>query len=71
VDPLNSEPPPNQTKACTDTPTTARAFLTVPELAELLRISRNAAYLAIERGEVPGVVRIGRTIRIRRSAVVQ
>lgn len=45
-------------------------FLTVEELAVLLRISRNAAYASVARGEIPGVTRIGKTIRITRDVVV-
>ena len=45
-------------------------FLTVDEAAAVLRIGRNALYLAIERGEVRGVKRIGKLIRIRRSALL-
>lgn len=44
--------------------------LTVDELASLLRVSRNTAYQAINAGEIPGVRRIGRTIRISRDAVL-
>lgn len=44
-------------------------FLSVDEAAALLRVNRNSLYQAVERREVPGVVRIGRTIRIRRSAL--
>jgi len=43
--------------------------LTVEELAGRLRIGRRAAYEAIARGDVPGVVRVGRTIRISRTAI--
>lgn len=39
-------------------------LLTVPEVAELLRIGRRAAYEAIARGDIPGAVKIGRTIRV-------
>jgi excisionase family DNA binding protein len=46
-------------------------FLTVDEAAELLRVNRKSLYQAIERGEIPGVIRIGRTIRIRRSALTE
>lgn len=46
-------------------------FLTVDEAAVLLRVNRNSLYQAIERGEVPGVRRIGRLIRIRRAALLE
>jgi len=39
-------------------------LLTVPEVAERLRIGRRAAYEAIARGDIPGAVKIGRTIRV-------
>jgi excisionase family DNA binding protein len=45
-------------------------FLTVDEAAAILRVGRNAAYDAIERGEIPGVQRVGRLIRIRRKALL-
>jgi len=48
----------------------AAEFLSVDEAAELLRVNRNSLYAAIKRGEVPGVVTIGRVIRIRRSALL-
>jgi excisionase family DNA binding protein len=38
--------------------------------AELLRVNRNSLYEAIVRREIPGVVRIGKTIRIRKSALL-
>jgi excisionase family DNA binding protein len=44
--------------------------LTVDELAVLLRVERKTAYAAIARGEIPGVRRVGRTIRIFRQAVL-
>lgn len=43
--------------------------LTVDELAARLRIGRRAAYEAVSRGEVPGVIRVGRSIRISTAAV--
>jgi excisionase family DNA binding protein len=42
-------------------------MMTVEELARLLRVNRNTAYEAVARGEVPGVVRVG---RIGRSGCV-
>ena len=44
--------------------------ITVPELANLLQVSRASAYRAIDREEVPGVIRVGRLIRISRPAVL-
>lgn len=41
------------------------AVLTVEEWADKMRISRGAGYAAVKNGEVEGVVRIGRLIRIR------
>jgi excisionase family DNA binding protein len=43
--------------------------LTVEEAAELLRVSRSAAYAAIQRGELPAV-HIGRTIRVPRGRLL-
>lgn len=40
-------------------------FLTIPELAKLLRLSPPAARAAVRRGEVPGARRIGRKWLVR------
>jgi len=45
-------------------------FLTVEELAALLRVNRKTAYDAVAAGEIPGARRVGRTIRITREVVV-
>ena len=42
----------------------------VDELACLLRVERKTAYAAIQRGEIPGVRHVGRSIRISRRAVL-
>jgi excisionase family DNA binding protein len=44
--------------------------LTVDEAARFLRIGRNQLYDAIGRNEVPHL-RVGRTIRLHRSALVR
>jgi excisionase family DNA binding protein len=44
--------------------------LTVEEAAEVLRISRGSAYEAIRTNAIPHV-RIGRTIRVPRAALLQ
>lgn len=42
--------------------------MTVAEFAHRARIGKRQAYEAIRRGEVPGVIRIGHTIRISVAA---
>ena len=44
--------------------TTDQATMTVRDFASLYGVGINQAYTAVERGEVPGVLRLGRTIRI-------
>jgi excisionase family DNA binding protein len=46
-----------------------RQVLTVDEAAVLLRVSRFTLYAEIKRGRIPGVVRVGRTIRLSRGAL--
>jgi excisionase family DNA binding protein len=43
--------------------------LTVKEVATILRVGRNQLYTAVARGEL-AAIRIGRTIRIPKSAVL-
>ena len=45
-------------------------LLTVHDLASLLRIGRNAAYQLVKDGAVRNI-RVGRSIRIPREALVQ
>jgi excisionase family DNA binding protein len=40
-------------------------LLTADETGQLLRTSRSAIYAMIERGQLPGVTRIGRRVLIR------
>lgn len=44
--------------------------LTVPELAQALRIGRNSAYQLVNDGIIRSI-RVGRSIRIPRTAVMQ
>jgi excisionase family DNA binding protein len=53
-----------------DTLTRLPTFLTVDELASLMRVNRKTVYDAIARGEIPGVQSLGRVIRIHRRTVV-
>ena len=42
-------------------------LLTVSEVADVLRTSQKAIYAMIERGQLPGLRRIGRRVLIRRA----
>jgi excisionase family DNA binding protein len=44
--------------------------MTVPEAAKYLRVGRNQLYESISKGEIPHL-RIGRTIRLIKSAIVR
>ena len=44
--------------------------LTVDEAAAILRVNRKTLYEAVRLGTIPGVVRIGRNIRISRSTLL-
>lgn len=46
------------------------ALLTVQEAAKLLRVSRNATYELVARGDLPAI-RLGRQIRISRALIEQ
>ena len=48
----------------------APAVLTVEEAAALLRVNRKTLYEAIQTSALPGVIRLGRSIRISRTALV-
>jgi excisionase family DNA binding protein len=45
-------------------------FMTVPEVADLLRTSPKAIYTMIERGQLDGVRRLGRRVLIRRDLLL-
>jgi len=44
--------------------------LTVEEAAAFLRVNRKTFYEAVRLGSVPGVIRLGRVIRISKSALI-
>jgi excisionase family DNA binding protein len=46
------------------------ALLTPYEVATSLRTSRKAVYSMIERGQLPGIVRIGRRVLVREEALL-
>lgn len=43
------------------------SLLTVAEVAEFLRKTPDAVWKMIARNQLPGVVRLGRSVRIRRN----
>lgn len=45
--------------------------VTVDEAARMLGVNRKSLYAAIARDEVPGVVRVGRAVRIGREALLR
>jgi excisionase family DNA binding protein len=48
----------------------SKLLLTVPEVADVLRTSVKAVYSMVERNQLPGVVRIGRRVLIKRVALL-
>jgi excisionase family DNA binding protein len=48
----------------------APVLLTPIEVADLLRTTRKAIYSMVERGQLPGIVRIGRRVLIREDALL-
>lgn len=53
-----------------DGPDRAALFLTVPETAAMLRTTPKAVYCMIERGQLAGVVRLGRRVLFNRDALL-
>ena len=45
-------------------------LMTVAEVADFIRKSRNAVYAMVGRGQLPGVIRIGRNLRFRRDTLL-
>ena len=50
--------------------TEERQFLTIPETAKLLRINRGRTYAMANDGTLPGVIRLGRSIRVDRAQLI-
>jgi excisionase family DNA binding protein len=53
------------------TPPPSAEFLTADEAACVLRVDRKTIYESIRHNRLPGVLRLGRTIRIRRAALLE
>jgi excisionase family DNA binding protein len=50
--------------------TSEPVLLTPDEVGTLLRTSRKAVYAMVERGQLPGVVRLGRRLLVRRDLLL-
>lgn len=48
---------------------TTPELLTVDEVADLLRTTKKAIYLRAERGQLPGVTRLGKRLLFRRDEI--
>lgn len=47
-------------------------MLTVPEVAQILKLSKPATYLMLNTGEIPGLMRLGpRRLRVSRQKFEQ
>jgi excisionase family DNA binding protein len=64
------EPKIPSTTVASCAPRSLPIILKADEVAELLRINRKTLYEAVQRGELPGVIRIGRSLRFRRDDVL-
>ena len=53
-----------------EAPASFPEMLTVEEAAAFLRVNRKTFYEAVRLGSVPGVIRLGRVIRINKSALI-
>ena len=62
---------PHRTRSDLVTPHSIPALLTSGEVAALLRTTRKAVYAMVERGQLPGVVRLGRRVLFRQDAMVE
>lgn len=63
--------PANDHADATSSPDDLAPVLTVDEVADLLRVDRKSIYEVIRRGELPGVRRLGRSIRVHRDTVLR
>jgi excisionase family DNA binding protein len=50
---------------------TLPVLLTVDDAARLLRTTRKAVYVMIERGQLPGVTRLGRRVLLRSDRLLE
>jgi excisionase family DNA binding protein len=46
-------------------------YLTVPEVADLIRTTPKAIYDLVWKGRLPGVVRLGRRVLVKRASLLR
>ena len=44
-------------------------LLKVDEVAELLRVTKRSIYTMVDRGQIPGITKVGGRLRFRRDAI--
>jgi excisionase family DNA binding protein len=44
-------------------------MLTVAQVAELFGVTKGTVYMAAQRGSIPGIVKVGRSVRIQKAAL--
>lgn len=64
-------PGPRGSAAPAPAPLPGQLLLTVPQVARLLGMTPKAIYHRAERGQLPGVVRLGRSLRFRRADLLR
>ena len=52
-------------------PVTEAEIISVPELARRIDVSKESAYKAIRRGEIPGAFSVGRLMRVNWTAFIK
>ena len=52
-------------------PSNGPVFLTVEQAGELLGLTPRAIYARASRGQLPGAVKVGRSLRFRRDALLK
>ena len=62
--------PTTSTLASLAHPGSLPAILKAEEVAALLRVNRKTLYEAVQRDEIPGVIRVGRCVRFSRDEVL-
>jgi excisionase family DNA binding protein len=65
--PQPSPPIPAPSTTPPDVLPAGQLFLTVRQVAQLLGMSEKAIYHRAERGQLPGMLRVGRSLRFRRA----